>query len=91
MPNFLTLVQNSIMGTPGTIGSITVSMGSINTDLDIETVRGFAYEILKAEEFSIHSLPVPCEGSFEWLEQGDARCLAVDLEANKAALRELIY
>ena len=66
-------------------------MGSINTDLDIETVRGFAYEILKAEEFSIHSLPVPCEGSFEWLEQGDARCLAVDLEANKAALRELIY
>lgn len=66
-------------------------ISSINTNLDMETIRGFAYEILKAEEFRINTLPIPCEGSFEWLEQENGPRLKVDLEANKAALKERIY
>lgn len=68
---------------------LSLVFSSIQTNLDIETLRELGYEILQAEEIEYDRMILPCEGSFR--DSGEEGALEIDMPRNGTLLRETLY
>ena len=69
---------------------LSLVFSSIQTNLDLETLRELAYEILKAKEMEYGQTIIPCAESFRDSEAMDGS-LEIDTLRNGALLRETLY
>ncbi len=92
----LTLIHSAILNMRKTatkeamLPLLSLVFSSIRTNLDITTLHDLGYEILKAEEIEYNSLILPCEGSWETLEEA-GEGLKVDIPRNAKLLWETLF
>lgn len=78
---------------------LSLVFSNIQTDMDIETLRGIGYEILKAEDIDFSSFYLPLEGTWEYpssldeenREVYDRDILIADIAANAEYVKKALF
>lgn len=87
-------IYNKVMQNrdPGTILSlINYCMTQVSTNMSVPDIYGIATDVLSADHLLTQTAAVPREGTYEFGEYEDMSVLELDLEANKAYIKELLY